>query len=295
MFDPSKGSDSPTAKRLQKINLRPLVHLDNRYAISADELKNRLDAYDILIVDLRAKEHGAEGYIPGSVHLDYAQLATTNGKAEGLIPSPAEVSKILSAIGLQPWHMVVAYDDETGVEAARLLWTLAAVDHERFAMLNGGFAAWQNTGQPIERACLSPRASRYHVRQYSDARVGKDYVYSAIQRDDVCLVDTRSFAEYSGEEVRAARGGHIPGAVHFNWMDTIDLFGDGGLRAPEQLRTELSAKGITPEKEVIVYCQTNRRSAHTFVVLKWLGFDNVKAYDGSWSDWGNDPQMPVAS
>jgi thiosulfate/3-mercaptopyruvate sulfurtransferase len=295
MFDLSHDPYLPASQIQPDPQFELAAEVETTFAINADELHSRLNCYDLLIVDLRPKEHGEEGYIPGSVHLDYAALARRHGSTDGLIPSPEKMSKVLSEIGLQPWHYVIAYDDETGVEAARLLWSLAAVGHQRYALLNGGFEAWQTAGLPVSTSIVKPVATEYAVKEYGAARVGKEYVHAAMNRDDVCLVDTRSFAEYSGEEIRAQQGGHIPGAIHFNWMDALDLFGDGGLRDPDQLRTKLSAKGITPNKEVIVYCQTNRRSAHTFVVLKWLGFENVKAYDGSWSEWGNDPELPVAA
>ncbi|MDX1513585.1 MAG: rhodanese-like domain-containing protein, partial [Gammaproteobacteria bacterium] len=89
------------------------------------------------------------------------------------------------------------------------------------------------------------------------------------------------------------RGGHIPGAVNFNWTDAMDPEAQRRLRPRERLLEDLADLGVTPDREVVTYCQTHRRSSHTYVVLKSLGFERVRGYPGSWSDWGNDPSTPV--
>jgi thiosulfate/3-mercaptopyruvate sulfurtransferase len=264
-----------------------------QFVVHADGLSGMLDDPALRIIDLRPAAHGAEGYIPGSVHLEYDRLIRRCGPVEGLMPDPREVAELLSSLGIEPWHKVVAYDDETGVEAARLLWTLAVMGHDDYALLDGGFAAWQEAGHPVAEAMETPAPTAYPVLSYNDAVVDKEYVLAALGRPGVSLVDTRNEAEYSGEDVRALRGGRIPGAVHFNWMSAVDLFGSGELLPREGLLRKLAYLGVLPEREIIVYCQSNRRCAHTFVVLKWLGFDNVKSYAGSWSEWGNDTDTPI--
>ncbi len=250
----------------------------------------------IVIVDLRPVAHGLEeGVIPGSVHLNYDRLIRQAGVVEGYAPTPEKLSSVLSEMGIRAGDTVVAYDDETGVEAARLLWSLAIAGHQNFALLEGGFDAWKNAGLQSDLKHLKPTPSSYRFEHYGYALATSEDVLAALDSPDTVLVDTRSAGEFTGEEKRAELVGHIPGAVHFNWMDALDLFGDGGLKDPEKLRTRFRAMGVTPDKEIIVYCQSNRRSAHTFVVLKWLGFDRVRAYDGSWSEWGNNPAMPGAT
>ena len=92
---------------------------------------------------------------------------------------------------------------------------------------------------------------------------------------------------------RAARGGHIPGAVNLNWMDTMDPQRQLRLQPAPVLRQLLDLRGVTTDKEVIVYCQTHHRSAHTYWVLRYLGYPRVRGYPGAWSEWGNDPSVPV--
>lgn len=263
------------------------------FVVSASDLHGLLLDPAVRIIDLRPAAHGAEGYIPGSVPLDYERLIRRCGPVEGLMPDPSDVAALLSELGIAPWHRVVAYDDETGVEAARLLWTLAVAGHDDYALLNGGFAAWQAADLPVRETPDDPVPTPHPTIRYNESVADKAYVLAALNRPEVAIVDTRNEAEYAGEEVRASRGGRIPGAVHFNWMSAVDLFGSGELLPRETLLRTLADIGVTPDREVIVYCQSNRRCAHTFVVLKWLGFDNVRSYAGSWSEWGNDDSLPV--
>ncbi len=264
-----------------------------KFVIRADELQAARTDPSVRVVDLRPVAHITEGCIPGSVHLDYERLIRRCGPVEGLMPNPEEVADLLSSLGIAPWHRVVAYDDETGVEAARLLWTLAVVGHSHYAMLDGGFAAWQAARFPTENQPELPLRSDYPVLPYNEAVATKAQVLGALGRPDIAIVDTRSEAEYTGEEARAQRGGRIPGAVHFNWMSAVDLMGNGELLSPSTLMEKLARLDVLPEKEVITYCQSNRRCAHTFVVLKWLGFDRVRSYAGSWSEWGNASDTPI--
>jgi thiosulfate/3-mercaptopyruvate sulfurtransferase len=107
------------------------------------------------------------------------------------------------------------------------------------------------------------------------------------------LVDARSPPEYSGEKRLAQRGGHIPGAVNFDWINAMDMQNNLRLKPAEVLSQSLAGLGVTQDKEVIVYCQTHHRSAHTYIVLKSLGYTKIKGYPGSWSEWGNQGDTPI--
>lgn len=139
-----------------------------------------------------------------------------------------------------------------------------------------------------------PALSRYEADIHNPEGIAnKDYILSRLGQDDLALLDTRSPSEYAGLDVRAARGGHIPGAVNMNWTDAMDLGNHLRFKPDATLRDMLGNLGITPDKEVIVYCQTHHRSAHTYMVLKHLGYPLVRGYPGAWSEWGNDPHLPV--
>ena len=242
---------------------------------------------NLRIVDVRSADQCPDGHIPGAVLLDQRQLYRRDGDTQGLLPHPDEISRILENIGIAPHHFVVAYDDGPGVDAARLLWTLDAIGHTGFALLNGGFAAWDFLEMEVADSPFSPVTGRYPVDDIVRGHADIHDVFMSLDEPGTVLVDTRSRAEFDGEDVRAKSGGHIPGAVHFDWETAVDMMDDGRLRSTDELRHLLRGLGITPDKRIVVYCQSNRRSAHTYLVLKWLGFQNVEAYAGSWSEWGN--------
>jgi thiosulfate/3-mercaptopyruvate sulfurtransferase len=261
--------------------------------VEPERLAESLGAQNLLIVDLCNPQTSASGVVPGAVQLEYAKLVVSRPPVGGLLPDAEHLSSALSALGLTPEHHVVAYDDEGGGKAGRLLWTLDMLGHGRASMLNGGIHAWANEGHPLDGASASAAPSHFRAELRGEAAADKRYILEHIGVADVVFLDARTPEEYRGVNVRAERGGHIPGAVNFNWLNAIDQERNLRLKAPEELRALLAASGAPAEKEVIAYCQTHHRSSHTYVVLKSLGYPRIKGYPGSWSEWGNLPDTPV--
>ena len=121
----------------------------------------------------------------------------------------------------------------------------------------------------------------------------RDYLLSRLHATDLRLLDARTREEYDGVRTLAGRGGHIPGAIHFNWLDAIDSKRNLRLKPDHELIAMLSQRDIAPEHEIVVYCQTHHRSAHSWMMLRHLGYPKVRGYAGSWSEWGNDPATPI--
>ncbi len=262
--------------------------------IEPESLQARLTDPAVLIVDLCDPASYATGHIPGAVPLDYADLVRVEPPAMGLLPSAEHLSDVLSRLGLTSERQVVAYDNEGNGRAGRLLWTLATLGHQRASLLNGGLHAWEAAGGPLEAPVRHPARSAYQARFLNPAAVAdRDYILARLGQPDLALVDTRTPAEYAGLDVRAARGGHIPGAVNLNWTDAMDSQRQWRFQPDPVLRGLLETRDVTPDKEVIVYCQTHHRSAHTYWVLRYLGYTKVRGYPGAWSEWGNDPDLPV--
>lgn len=270
-----------------------MANLNLPLLIEPAELIAHLGAPELRIVDLNAPPLYLRAHIPGAVPLAYGSIVAPRPPAQAEIPSPEQLGAALSAIGLSPEHHVVAYDDEGNGHAARLLWTLDAIGHRGVSLLNGGLKAWLAEGRPTESGTPPITPTRYPVQIVGDVRVDKNYLLAHLRDPGVVLVDARSPDEYAGKTKRAARAGHIPGAVNFNWTEAMDPKRQLRLKEPAQLRRMLEGLGVTPDKEVITYCQTHHRSAHTYMVLKALGYPRVKAYAGSWSEWGNLPDTPI--
>jgi len=261
--------------------------------VEPEELAESLGAEDLLVVDLCNPQTSASAQVPGAVHLDYASIIASSPPVAGLLPGVDQLSSALSSIGMTGDHHVVAYDDEGGGKAGRLLWTLDMLGHVGASMLNGGIHAWANEGHPLADGPASVSPGGYAAEIRGDAAADRDYILERIGNPDVTFLDTRTPEEYLGINVRAERGGHIPGAVNFNWVDAIDQQRNLRLKPAAELEVLLEGVGATPGREVIAYCQTHHRSSHTYVVLKSLGFPRIKGYPGAWSEWGNLADTPI--
>ncbi len=234
-------------------------------------------------------------HIPGAVHLPYGDLVRVEPPAKGLLPEPAALGERLGRVGIDDTVTVVAYDADGGGKAGRLLWTLELLGHPRHGMLNGGLQGWlAEEGETVRGAeTPQPRPCTAQIRCPA-YRADRDWVRDHLGDPQVAVLDARSAGEYAGTDVRAERGGHIPGAVHLDWQALMDPQDPPLLRPASQIREMLAERGLDdPDREVVVHCQTHHRSSLTYVVLRALGYPKVRGYDGSWSEWGNDPELPV--
>ena len=262
--------------------------------VEPETLQIHLDNAQILIVDLSSAQTYADAHIPGAIRLDYALIVAERPPAGGTLPDLAHLDKVFSAIGLTKDTHVVAYDRDGNAKASRLLWTLDVIGHQRNSLLNGGFAAWIDERRPVESGEPAARQrSDYHGAAPGPARADKEYILAHLNDPKVVVVDCRSAAEFTGADRRSARPGHIPGAVNFDWTNAVDRVRVTRMKKAGELLADLAALGVTPDMEAIVHCQTHHRSAHTYMALKSLGFARVRGYDGSWSEWGNDPNLPI--
>jgi thiosulfate/3-mercaptopyruvate sulfurtransferase len=261
--------------------------------IEPDTLEASLHHDNILIVDMNKAETYLKIHIPGAVQLDYLRIIDSRRPVMGLVPDDATLTALFSSLGIDADTHVIAYDDEGGGRAARLLWTLEVAGHRRISLLNGGLHSWANEGHPLDRTPVPPTAKTFHVNRNNTPSADSSYIREQLNNADCRLLDVRSPEEYSGLKRFAERGGHIPGAVNLNWTEAIDINRNMRFKSDEALQSILTPLGITPDREVIVYCQTHHRSAHSYMVLKHLGYERIKGYPGSWSDWGNNPELPV--
>lgn len=259
---------------------------------SPEELADNLEHPDLLLVDLCSPDIAVVCHVPGARYVDYSRIVRIDKPIVGLVPDATSLSTLLASIGATPDKFIVAYDDEGGGRAARFLWTLVALGHPHYALLDGGIIAWAAGKFPVSRNTPTIEKTEYPVSMQAHAVADYDYILRHLDDADVAIVDTRSAAEYSGEKKMAQHAGHIPGAVNFNWVDAMDRQRNLQLKELSSLRTTFESLGVTPEKEIVVYCHSHHRSAHTFIVLKHLGYPRVRGYAGAWSDWGNRDDSP---
>ncbi|MBK8163039.1 MAG: sulfurtransferase [Gammaproteobacteria bacterium] len=258
------------------------------------ELARQLDAEDIVIVDLSNAASFLRQHIPGAVNIDAAQVTASRPPVMGLLPPAENFGRLLSDAGISPQSHVVAYDSENGLKASRFLWTLDVIGHARFSLLDGGLQAWLNAQLPVESGpAPKVEASTYPVSYRPEHQTDMKYIRMHLGDPAVAILDARTPAEFAGTDKRAQRAGHIPGAVNVDWSQALAGGGDMRLRADDQLRALYAAAGITPDKEIILHCHTHQRSAHSYIVLKSLGYTRIKGYPGSWSEWGNSPDTPI--
>lgn len=264
------------------------------YLISPSALNTALLGTDnILVVDLGNPERFATAHIKGSVWLDYASITRSDAPAAGLVAFEDTLSEVFSQLGLTDNTHVIACDDAGNGKAARLCYTLDCVGHHRWSLLDGGIPAWQSDGFELTDATTPVIPSDYQAKYVDGPMWTADDIVTKLHDANVLPLDARSADEFSGLDVKAANGGHIPGAANYDWTRAMDISRQKRLRSVDEIRDELEALGITPAKTIVAYCQTHHRSAYSYVMLKYLGYPNVAGYPGAWSDWGNNNNLPV--
>ena len=250
---------------------------------------------DLRIVDVAAPERFVGAHIPGSLLVTPTELVHGAPPAPGELPEPARLATLLGRLDLRPETLVVAADDEGGGWAGRLLWTLEVLGHRNWAYLDGGVRAWQAdshelvAGPPAEDGSTpmdAPALDLRHVARRED-------VEAALADPQVQIWDARSREEYTGERVNAARGGHIPGARNLDWLELMDPARE--LRLHRDAAARIADAGIDLSRPIITHCQSHHRSGLSWLVARLLGADDVRAYPGSWSEWGNRADTPVTT
>lgn len=271
-----------------------MSNLDLPLIIEPETLAPLLGQERLLVVDLTKPSTYAQLHVPGAVFLDYRHIVANRKPIMGLLPSAEELEQIFSATGIGDSVHVIAYDDEGGGKASRLLWTLETMGHHHFSLLNGGLHAWANEGHPVEQTPNEPVPRQFRATPNSTPIADAKYILQHLESDDVALLDARTADEFTGAKHYAERGGHIPGAVNMDWMLALDQSRNLRLKDPQTLQAMLTELGITPDRQVVTYCHTHHRSSLSYIMLKALGYERIKGYPGSWSDWGNRQDTPVA-
>lgn len=266
------------------------------YFVSTDWLASNRE--EVVVLDVRQVPFYLLGHIDGAHSVARSQFLETRNQVKSLLPSAAAITELLSSLGVTAGRPLVVYAEDDNPYAARLVWTLRYHGHKNSYVLDGGYDKW--AGEDRDTSLLpsaSPEPSHYALAadaDYLQARADADYIYTRLENPAVRIWDTRSPEEFAGTKVRADRGGHIPGAVPFNWtLLQTEVGGVKVLKNRDEIVALLQAHGLTSDKEIVAHCQTGIRSSYATLVLLGLGYDRVKNYDGSWIEWANNPTLPI--
>ncbi len=260
--------------------------------IEAEQLSDMLSDSNLIVVDLSSAENYHKGHIPGAIHLEPGRLLRGSGPIPNKLPTTEQIQQLCNDLGLTPDSNVVAYDDQKGPLAGRLMWTLNIAGHTNCAVLNGQLNSWAK--QPLQTTSNTTIPSQYPLNLNLQLLAEADEITTQLGNPDYQIWDARSLSEFTGEKViNAQKGGHIPGAIHFEWTDCLISEDNLRLKPADELRQQLSAAGLNLENTIVTHCQTHRRSGLTYLAARYIGIQDIRCYDGSWFEWGNLEDTPV--
>ncbi len=253
--------------------------------VSAAQLEKMIAGGAVKVVDVRGSLKYRLGHIDGALDIGVADLDVEKNGVPMMFPDAEKFAKMMSEYGIANDDFVVLYDEVGGSQAGRVAWEFLQYGHPNVALLDGAWGAWKG-----DTAILAPSItpSSFVAKDGGKLVASIDDVKAALGRPEFVILDVRAPAEYTGETVMkgAGKGGHIPGAVNVNWTDNMDA--NKVVKSAEELKKMYEARGVTPDKTIITYCQGGYRAALSAYVLKeLLGYPSVIMYDGSWVEWSN--------
>jgi thiosulfate/3-mercaptopyruvate sulfurtransferase len=277
---------------------------ENGYAkpvlVTTEWLAEHLNDEDVVVAEVDENpDVYDEGHIPGSIKLHWRD--DLQDPVERDLVEREVFERLLGERGISNETALVLYGDKNNWFAAYAYWYLKIYGHEDVRILDGGRQKWIDEGRELTTDVPSPQPAGYQAKERDESiRAYRDAVREGIGAGGKALVDVRSPQEYAGdliappgyEQEGAQRGGHIPTAQSIPWAQAVR--DDGTFKSADELRDLYQDKGVGPDKDVTAYCRIGERSAHTWFVLReLLGYETVKNYDGSWTEWGNLVDVPI--
>lgn len=272
--------------------------------LSADDFEQAAASEGVVIIDTRTSYDAfTAGHLPGAIFFHARRdLEDPEHPVRHFLIGSEPFELAMQALGLHNDSRVLIYDEGNALGSARLFYALEYYGHTGpISLLDGGYAGWLAASKPVTNSVESEdpievlaSIGTFTSRVQEDRVCDLAYVTGVEPGGNRIIFDVRSAEEFEGTDVRAAEGGHIPGAVNMEWSSVL-MDGEIPYFLPfEEIRDLYASLGITPDKEVIPHCHTNVRGSHAYFALRLMGYDEIRPFEGSWSEYGNAPGVPVA-
>lgn len=266
--------------------------------VSTDQLAQWQRERPVSVVDIRTDLFTyLKGHLPGAVYLNPETLRATEAGIPAQLLSGRSYGELFSRLGLKFDIPIVIYSagETRNIDATFLAWLLAGFGHPRVYVLNGGYFKWELEHRPVVQRYPRVAAANFPSRAFQPERASLEEVRRAVAAKDAILVDARPPDQYLGEAGAQMRRGHIPGAINHYWQDDLTQVGFGHVwKSPAELRTGYLAQGISPERNIIAYCNSTTEASHVHFTLRYLlGYPRVRIYVGSWTEWAERTELPV--
>ena len=281
-----------------------MTDLSRTWLTETDELQHELEAPDLVIIDASwhmpsenrnaRKDYLAE-HIPGAIYFDIDEIVDTKSKLPHMLPSPEKFSSRMRSMGIGDGSRIVVYDSQGIFSAARVWWTFRVMGVQDVSVLDGGLPKWKREGRPLESGAPPARTPRHFTsRRNADLVRDMSDVKAIINDNSAELVDARSAERFAGrapEPRPELRSGHIPGAHNVPYGKVLKE--DGTLKSPAEIERLFQAAGVDLSRPVVASCGSGISASVLALALASTGHLRTAVYDGSWSEWGADPSLPV--
>lgn len=267
--------------------------------ISTDELATLLAHDSVTVIDARSDLAAYfANHIPGAPYLHFESLRGSRAGIPADTLAPEAYAGLLGRLGVRRERPVVIYGtgDAGNFNATFLAWILAGFRHPRIYLLDGGYAKWAAEGRPLTRAYPDTKATAYAAAPYGLEAAELGWVRFMVNRPNAVIVDVRPADQYAGTAGAQMRRGHIPGAVNHFWQEDLRDAGNGVKvwKSKDELQAGYTRQGITPDKDVFLYCNTGTEASHAYFALRFLlGYPKVHVYVPSWTEWAGREDLPI--
>ena len=277
------------------LDIQDRGYAHNDLLVSVDWLKKNVEDSKLLLIDTRNKDAYTNDHIPGAIHMDwkvFSDMKAPRGKGFAVLLSVEELTEKFQAYGLEPGRTIVTYADPNGWgEDGRIVWMLRMAGLTDSKILDGGWPAWKSGEGIVTREETLPTPGTFEIENFdTDMLATTEWIRTEFE--NIKILDVRTKKEFDGAtDYKEPRGGHITGAIHIPWTDFLNI--DSTVKNQAEIEAILTRSGIDKDDNIVAYCTSGIRSAHTALVLRMAGYEKAKNYDASINEWGAFEDLPM--